>query len=138
MTDRTAWDRAVAAWTAASMIREAAEKFGPGDRIEYENTLNNIILEREFGKREGVKAGTAGHDAFSKESLRYEAENEKYWNTYRDPALEAAQLLVSIAAPDFAALRFKIDLINEEELHRFKGTENVFELVEADAIRLAA
>lgn len=138
MTDRTNWDRAVAAWTAASLIREAAEKFGPGDRLEYSHTLNLIILEEKFGKRSAARTGSEAHNAFYEEDARHEAESEAYFTTYRDPATEAAQLLVSIPAPDFDALRFKIKLVNDEELHRYKETENAFELVQADAIRLAA
>lgn len=138
MTDRTAWDRAVAEWTSASMIREAAEKFGPGYRLGETEMLNECILEQKYGKRDGARPGTEARAAYDAEFERSSTELEKYWGAYRDPALEAAQRLLTTPAPDFEALRLKIDIVTEEELQCYGGTENAFDYVQADAQRLAA
>lgn len=136
--DRTAWDKAYAAYLSAKMVYEAAEAFGPGELMERGNRRDEYALEAKYGKRNRQVRGSEGDLAFDAMENSHESERDKYCGEYYDPYLNAAEALAFTPAPDWQSLRIKMEIIKEVGVHQYHEGTIVFDAFAADAKRLAA
>lgn len=133
----TAWQTALRRWEIAVLLDDACETFGPEylAREDYALTLN--ILRKKYGHLSPARAKPEYKAALEKAEEALAERLTLIYETYSDPELGAAQELARTPAPDLEALRFKVDLIKKRELHVYAGTKDIFDVVRADAERLA-
>lgn len=134
--DRTVWDTAFRKYELAALLQDACRDFGPEFQINEKYIREEWALEATHGKRATICLNSDAPKEFYAMDMQREQEIEALTPIYYDPALTAAQTLVMTPAPDIAAMRFKVDLVNNLDLECYPDTENVFEVVRADVERL--
>lgn len=136
---RTAWEAAFNRYSLAVMMRESAKAFGPIYKAEEDHLRNTYAIKRKFGvEKKAALKGSDAWAAYNAEDSRQQDEMDALYERYYDPVREIAQEIVKIPAQNLIELRFKVKLIENEELYCYAGTEDAFDYVEADAKRIAA
>jgi hypothetical protein len=131
------WDDALASYRYCRALMEANEKFGP-----YHAAMENFDHERDRISKEygGWQRARSTPDGKKQADRAWEACNaaeKEYSAEYLEPVWAAARKLVSTPAPDLAALRIKIEVIDREEVWndaQFAG--DTWDIVNEDAARL--
>lgn len=104
---------------------------------EREHEEGRHLIEKEYGSIAQARATADGESRLRRNYERMAAVEKASSDAYLLPLWKAMRDLVLTPAPDVAALRIKVDLIDKEEVWNDRLLEaDCFELVRADIERL--
>ena len=132
---RAEWDARLYDYQLARLMVDADQAWGPLNQASeaHEHERQRVIAK--FGSWERAKVAGAGQ--INDTLAACQAVEKENLELYCEPMWEASRELVKVPAPDLAALKIKMEVIDREEVWNdgnFEG--DCWEIVKADAARL--
>ena len=130
---RAEWDAKLYDYQLARLLVDANEKWGPLNQASEVHEHERRRLTAQYGSWELATASGQAGKTFS-DCLAVEAQNLAL---YSEPMWAASRALVEVPAPDLAALKIKLEVIDREEAWNDGNLDgDCWEIVKADAARL--
>ena len=136
LTARAEWDARLYDYQLARLLVDADQTFGPLNVASEAHEHERRRLTAQFGSWQRA-VGEGGCDERARRTFAACQAAGKENLQLCEPMWAASRALVSVPAPDLAALRIKLDVIDKEEVWNdgnFDG--DCWEIVKADAARL--
>lgn len=129
---RASWDAALFNWKAACIMQEAYSEIGPLAEANDLYRNDTDVLATRYGSLRRAKANAQGKAAFARVTA-VEDEGRRHY----EAADQAAVQLLRTPAPDIDAVRLKIQVIKDHDLHISLESEP-WTIITRDLERLAA
>jgi hypothetical protein len=134
---QSTWDARLLEYRLARILYDADAAFGPFDAACRTFEEEKARIDREYASRERAKAAPDGAVRLERAWVRITAAETRNTGRHLEPLWEAARQLAYVPAPDFPAVKIKMEVIQLEELWNDGNMEqDAFELIAADVARL--